>query len=108
MIYVKHIFLFDERKLFTKQYASEEKHPESTVKNKRTCKHSQLKDASSSNCRSSAPPGAESINRNVLYKRHSKTEANTAGFGKVSISNLWDILDESAEETINNLAVCAC
>ncbi len=103
-----HIFLIHERKLFTKQYESEEKHSESTVKNERTCTFSQLKDALSSNCRSSAPSGAESINSNVLYKGHSKTEANTAGFGKVSISNLRDILDESTEETINDLAVCVC
>lgn len=93
-----------KRELFTEQFACEQRHP----CQERQPVNSPLRDASSSNCRSSAPPGAKSINSYVLYKRHSKTQANTAGLGKVLISNLRGTLDESVEETINNLAVCAC
>lgn len=75
------------------------------VPSSRPCKFSRRKDASSSNCRSSAPPGAESINSDVLYKRH---QATRRVLGEVLISYLQDMLDESTEETINNLAVCAC
>lgn len=78
------------------------------VPSSRPCKFSRRKDASSSNCRSSAPPGAESINSDVLYKRHLKTQATRRVLGEVLISYLQDMLDESTEETINNLAVCAC
>lgn len=72
---IKRIFLFIKSKPFTKQYASEEKHSDHQEREPvKICK-----DAFSLNCRSSAPPGAESIN--VLYKRHSKTQANIAVLG---------------------------
>lgn len=46
----------------------------------------------------------------VMYytRGTSKHRPTEQVFGKVLISNLQDILDESAVETINYLAVCAC